>query len=500
MTARLATFRANLGAFVAALPPARRAILLATGIGSTALVLGLAWWVQRPLYRPLFTNLASGDAAAIVAALKADKVDYALDDDGHAVLVPQGELYEERLALASRGLPEGSGVGFEIFDRQQLGQTDFLQHLNYQRALQGELGRTIAELGGVESARVHLAIPERSLFVSQDRRPSASVVVKLAAGRTLARAQIDGIVHLVASSVQGLAPEAVTVLDEGGRLLTAPQSGDPALATQGAAIDYQRAIERATEERIESLVATVVGPGKVIARVAASLDFSRTERTEETVDPDRTAVKTSHTTREDPGGAKAAPGTSGAQRRDEQQEYEVSRTKVLTVAPVGSVKSLSVAVLVDGSYREENGRRVFVARTEDELGKLRTLVASAVGLDETRGDRLELTSAPFQAPETPAEPEPGALGRAMEWLPALLGRLFGAGVVIALLALVVRPLVAALGSAGATARGLRPGGPVPDGEAAVSDLARENLALVQQHPERAAQLVRQWLLDSQRAA
>src|SRR6185295_1164801 len=220
MGARVQQLWSQLAAFFLSLPPARRAAIGTVGVVSLAGVLGLAWWVQRPLMRPLFTNLSQEDAGAIVTSLRAEKVPFELDDGGRAVLVPAERLYELRLSLAGRGLPAGGGVGFEIFDKQTLGQTDFLQRLNYQRALQGELGRTIGQLGGVESARVHLALPERSLFVAQDRRPSASVVVKLAQGRSLSRAQIDGIVHLVAASVEGMAAESVTVVDEGGRILT----------------------------------------------------------------------------------------------------------------------------------------------------------------------------------------------------------------------------------------------------------------------------------------
>src|SRR5438093_13717355 len=190
MRARLEQLWIQLVDFVRAQPPARRIVLATTSVGSLVVVLGLAWWVQRPLYRSLFTNLAERDASAIVQALKTEKVPFRLEDGGRAVLVPAERLYELRLALASRGLPEGGGVGFEIFDKQSLGVTDFLQRLNYQVALQGELGRTIGQLGGVEAARVHLALPERSLFVAEDRRPSASVVVKLVPGRTLALSQI----------------------------------------------------------------------------------------------------------------------------------------------------------------------------------------------------------------------------------------------------------------------------------------------------------------------
>src|SRR2546428_378861 len=259
MGARLERLWTQLAAFFLAQPPARRIAIGTVGLVSMAAVLGLAWWAQRPLYRPLFTNLAERDASAIVQALKAEKVPFELEDGGRAVLVPSERQYEMRLALASRGLPEGGGVGFEIFDKQSLGQTDFLQRLNYQRALQGELGRTIGQLGGVESARVHLALPERSLFVAEDRRPSASVVVKLVQGRTLSAAQIDGIVHLVAASVEGLQPEAVTVVDEAGRILTSDRRGAEAAGTSNAPLEIQQAVERGAEERIESMLGAAGG-------------------------------------------------------------------------------------------------------------------------------------------------------------------------------------------------------------------------------------------------
>src|SRR5437870_7791921 len=182
MRARLDQLWIQLVDFVRAQPPARRIVLATTGVGSLVVVLGLAWWVQRPLYRPLFTNLAEQDASAIVEALRAEKAPFRLEDGGRAILVPAERLYALRLALASRGLPAGGGVGFELFDRQTLGQTDFLQRLNYQRALQGELARTIAELGGVDSARVHLALADHPDGSASDRRASASVVVKLARG------------------------------------------------------------------------------------------------------------------------------------------------------------------------------------------------------------------------------------------------------------------------------------------------------------------------------
>jgi len=514
MNARLQLLVRNLVDFFMGQPPARRAMLLGTGAVSMALVLGLAWWVQRPVYRPLFTNLAQGDAAAIVAALRDDKVPYRLEDGGRAVLVPAERLYELRLSLASRGLPEGGGVGFEIFDRQSLGQTDFLQHLNFQRALQGELSRTIAELSGVETARVHLALPERSLFVAQDRRPSASVVVTLAQGRTLAQGQIDGIVHLVAASVEGMVPEAVTVVDAGGRILTAERDAPLETGLSAQALEYQQAIERAAEERVQTMLATVVGRDKVTARVSARLDFARAERTEERYDPDGAVVKQSHTTREETTGASQAGGAAGAQsnltndpaaiaagdgpkssRRDEQQTWEISKIVSRTVAPVGAVQQLSVAVLVDGTYSEENGQRTFVPRPQEELDRLGELVKSAIGLDETRGDRISVSSAPFQVEASEEWSGGGITAGIGHWVPALLTRLLAVAVAVVVLLFVVKPLLLALAVRRAT--GAAAALELGDLSGAVQALTQENLLLTQQNPERAAQLVREWLGEEQ---
>jgi len=507
MNARLERLWSQIAGFFLAQPPARRVAIAVVGVVSMAAVLGLAWWVQRPLYRPLFTNLGERDAAAIIDALKAEKVQFQLEDGGRAVLVPAERQYELRLALAGRGLPEGGGVGFEIFDKQTLGQTDFLQRLNYQRALQGELGRTISQLGGVEAARVHLALPERSLFVAEDRRPSASVVVKLASGRSLAPKQIDGIVHLVAASVEGLQPDGVTVVDEGGRILTADRRGADATGTSTAPLEMQQTIERTAEDRIESMLGAVVGREKIVARVAASLDFARVERTEESWDPDRTAVRTTRTTKEETIGTKPPGGTPGVQanltndtsgappdvprsdRREENQSFEISKVVSHTIAPVGVVKQLSVAVLIDGTYTEENGKRTFSPRPPEEIDRLRELVKSAVGFDEKRGDKIEVTSVPFQTEAAPAGE--GVLGPLGRWAPVVLTRVLGVAFAGAMLLWVVRPLLLGLASrvpagAGGGALGLR---------GAVAELTQENLALTQQNPERAAALIRQWLRE-----
>jgi flagellar M-ring protein FliF len=491
---RLRTMWANATAFLAGLSAGRRLAVLGVALTMLSLVAAVAWRVQAPVYRPLFTNLDADDAAAIRERLAAEGVPYRTDDGGHALLVPADRLYGLRLSLASRGLPAGGGVGFELFDHQAPGQTDFMQRLSYQRALQGELARTIAELGGVDSARVHLALADHPDGTASDHRASASVVVKLARGARLAPAQIDGIVHLVAASVEGLLPDAVTVVDESGRVLTAAPRSDESLGIESAAVGYQRAIERSAEERIESLLAPVVGAGKVVARVAATIDFARTERTEETYDPDKTVVRESSATRET-GAASPRVDASASpriERRDEKQSFDVSKTVSRTVAPVGTVKALSVAVLIDGTYRDEDGRRVFVPRSDDEIERLKALVASAVGVSDARGDRLEVTSAPFQSPEP--EPVQGFLAATPSWAPPLAARLVAVLFALGALTLVVRPVVRALATA-------RSGPEIRLGEraGAAGELARENVTLAQQNPERAAQLVREWLAENAKA-
>jgi flagellar M-ring protein FliF len=491
---RLRAMWANATAFLAGLSAGRRLAVLGVALTTLALVAAVAWRVQAPVYRPLFTNLDADDTAAIRERLAAEGVPYRTEDGGRALLVPADRLYGLRLSLASRGLPAGGGVGFELFDHQAPGQTDFMQRLSYQRALQGELARTITELGGVDSARVHLALADHPGGTA-DHRASASVVVKLARGARLAPAQIDGIVHLVAASVEGLLPDAVTVVDESGRVLTAAPRSDESLGIESAAVGYQRAIERSAEERIESLLAPVVGAGKVVARVAATIDFARTERTEETYDPDKTVVRESSVTRDT--GASASPRVDASasprfDRRDEKQSFDVSKTVSRTVAPVGTVKALSVAVLIDGSYRDEDGRRVFVPRSDDEIERLKALVGSAVGVSDARGDRLEVTSAPFQSPEP--EPAQGFLAATPSWAPPLAARLVAVLFALGALALVVRPVVRALGTA-------QSGPEIRLGEraGAAGELTRENVTLAQQNPERAAQLVREWLAENAKA-
>jgi flagellar M-ring protein FliF len=331
----------------------------------------------------------------------------------------------------------------------------------------------------------------RDRWVAAVARLAAASTSRRVASAALAVASLLLVAGWAWWTVGALAPRGVAVAAAAGPVAAAEHDGS-------LAIDYQRRVERSFEERIEGLLAPIVGDGKAVVRVAATIDFSRTERTEELVDPDRTALRKSQAVREAAprtrGGATASP--AAVERRDDAQEFEVSRTTSRTIAPMGAVKQLSVAVAVDGTYRDEGGARVFVPRPDAELETLKTLVASAIGISDERGDRLEITSAPFQG--SPATPGDGVAGVAGGSASTLLGRLLGAVLVVAVLALVVRPIARALAPS--------PGAPagteiVVRGRGDADELARENVALVQQHPERAAQLIRQWLVDDgERAA
>lgn len=411
-------------------------------------------------YRLLFANLSETDAAAVVERLKEQKVPYRLEAGGTAVHVPADQVYEVRIALAGSGLPQGGGVGFEIFDRQSFGMTEFAQQVNYRRALQGELARTVASLGPVESARVHLAIPEKRLFKEQQQPTTASVIVKLVPGKELSESQIQGIVNLVAGSVEGMEPSRVAVIDASGRVLTKPARDESGILDPGM-LEYQQAIERRLEARAQALLDRALGAGNSLVQVTAKVDFSQRERLEETYDPDTTAVRSEQVI-QDKSGAEVSGGVPGVQsnlneaaisggavpssRSEQTTNYEVSKVVSKLVEPVGGVKNLSVAVLVSDRMvpGKEGAEATTVPRKQEELQAIETMVKSALGIDAARGDQISVVARPFENAffgEQP--PDAVSSNRLYEFLPfikyALI--LLGAALVYFLL---VRPMVRTL--------------------------------------------------------
>lgn len=402
-----------------ALPLRGRALAAAVGSGALVVLLWVVFSTHRPDMTTLFSQLDPADAGTIVEELKSAKVPYRVVDNGTRIMVPSGVVHETRLRLATKGLPQGGGVGFEIFDRTSLGTTDFVQRLNYQRALQGELARTIGQLKEVARARVHLALPQPSVFTDADKPATASVVLHLRPGSRLTPEQVRGIVHLVSSSVEGLTPDRVTVIDTFGKLLARPDDKGRGPTTTGQ-LEIQDALESELAHRVQTMLTEILGPNKATVRVAAQMDFSSVERTEEWFDP-RGVVKSEQRTSESqhssttppsgvagaasnvPGQSSTLPGAGTAKSTKEAEtiQYEVGKVFERKILAPGQLRRVSVAVLVDGTYRPvkdgkaSESRLVYIPRKREELEKIKEVVKKAVGFDAARGDEVEVVDFPF---------------------------------------------------------------------------------------------------------
>ncbi len=426
---RLQTAFAEVLGLWKAISPGRRLLVVGVTVIALIAVGAIAVLGGTPHLSPLMSNLSPEDVQAITARLSSAQVPYTLADNGTAILVPDDRVMEQRLALASDGLPRGGGVGFELFDETKLGRTRFEERLSYQRALEGELRRTIRQINGVRDARVHLGLPERSLFRERDDKPRASVTLQLAPGRRLSEENVQAIVHLTASSVEGLAADAVTVVDTSGQVLA---SGDGKHQQSGRQLEHQRGIEAELERRATSMLERTVGPGGASVHVSAELDYSTAETTSETYDPDGVVLRSEQTSDETraagTAGAGGIPGSrsnlAGTQsgsdqvpaagalggaanaRHSQTRNYEVSKTVSHEVSASGKLVRLSVAVLVDAK-REKNdkGELATTPRSREELDRFAELVKSAVGFDGRRGDRIEVQSSAFVEPLADAEPD-----------------------------------------------------------------------------------------------
>ena len=503
------------------LPVVRRLGILIALAATVAALVGVALWTQQPEMQVLFANLAPEDAGAIVEKLKESKVPYQVAAGGTSILVPDAQVHDLRLLLAGQGLPHGGGVGFEIFDRSTLGMSEFVQKLNYRRALQGELARTIAQMPEVARARVHLAVPERRLFSNEQDRPRASVVLSMRGSSGLTKGQVQGIVHLVASSVEGLQPNDVTVVDGHGRLLS-DGSGDGPTRLTGSQLEYQRSLEKDIETRIQTMLERIVGINKAVVRVSSLLDFRQVEMTEERYDPNGQVARSEQRSQEKstgtngvsggvpgvasnvpPGEAQEPTQTSSTSNvnKNEVVNYEISRTVSKIIEPTGTIKKLSVAVLVDGTYEApKEGEaadvpRKYIPRSEADMKRIEEIVKKAMGYSADRQDEVEVVNVQFGF-----EAEPGAGASAEEppatakWQPYIR---YGVGGLLFLLILlfVVRPLVAALTAPG-------PPSIQPQGGSAGAAFAQAELAGVSQtralefaksDPESTALVVKQWL-------
>ena len=426
------------------LPPRQKMGMAAALALTVALVIGTWLWSHQPDYVVLFSNLSDKDGGAITAALTQQQVPYKFSEGGGAILVPSSQVHDVRLRLASQGLPKGGLVGFEIMENQKLGISQFAEQVNYQRALEGELARSVQSLAAVESARVHLAIPKQSGFLRDEQKPTASILVSLYAGRTLEPSQVAGVVHLVASSVPELNPINVAVIDQNGNLLS--QKSDP---LRNAGLDptqlkYVQEVEKSYIKRIEDILTPIVGAKNIRAQVAADVDFNQTEQTAESfrpsTDPNRPTIRSQQTSESAstqagnggvPGalsnqppapatapitapatgaagatGSAAASATPLSSRKDATVNYELDKTIRHVKQSVGAVKRLSVAVVVNHKTQTlPDGKTKTNPLTEAEMKQINELVKEAMGFSQERGDTVNVANSPFTAPEKEVIPD-----------------------------------------------------------------------------------------------
>ncbi|RQP25249.1 flagellar basal-body MS-ring/collar protein FliF [Piscinibacter terrae] len=421
------------GARLAALPAKSK---FALGLGLAALVgvvLAMTLWSRDGDYKVLYANLSDKDGGAIIAQLSQMNVPYKHADGGAAILVPAAKVYDVRLKMAAAGLPKGSVAGFELMDSARFGQTQFQERLTFQRGLEGELTRSITALAAVQSARVHLALPNQNGFFREQQKPSASVLLTLHPGRTLDRSQIAGIVHLVSSSVPEMNPKAVSVLDQTGALLSSSE-GNNGAGLDAQQLQYVNQIETGYSKRIFDLLEPVVGRENLRATVTADVDFSQIEATSEEFKPnqgkDASPTIRSQQTTEQSGGTAAQPsgipgaasnqppvpatapitgaaqplqaaqgaGATNNSRRDAVTNYEVDKTVRVTRNATGTVKRLNAAVVVNNrAVTDAKGKTTYVALTADEMEKLTALVQESIGFSKERGDSVKVINAPFKA-------------------------------------------------------------------------------------------------------
>lgn len=510
-------------------------------------------WKRESDFRPLYTAMAPEDAAAVVQKLKETGIDYRLDDGGGSVLAPSSKIAESRLALAAAGLPKTGRIGFELFDKSAFGATEFVEHVNYKRALEGELERTVMSLAEVEQARVHLTLPKESIFLDKQQPAKASVVVKLRSAARIAPQNVLAITNLVASAVEGLAPEAVSIVDADGNLLNRPKrTGDnDASEITAEALEVRQQLERDLVAKMVSTVEPLLGQDRFRAGASVECDLTSGEQQEETYDPTHSVMASSQKTEDvsDRASASGIPGTAsnlpggaghpagsggGTSRRTENVTFQSSRIVRQTHIPQGMIKRMSLSVLVDNTVRWEGAgaarRRILEPPAPETLKTIKDLVAAATGFNAERGDQLIVESLPFESSlnseppkiEGPA-PKPKKEPAGPPWLDMLqknrdllLPIMLGIGVLLFL----IRTVVALFTGSGRSPRAESPlelpeGNAAPrsqigrapeqiageDEDEAASQDRRSNLAgrvqaLAQQDLDLAANVVKLWLQES----
>jgi len=343
-------------------------------------------------YRPLYSNLGIEDAAAVTEQLQKSNFKYKMENEGRTILIEKEKLYEARMALAKAGLPKTHGVGYELFDKTNLGMTDFVQKVNARRAMEGELQRTIEGLEEVKSARVHIVVPEPTIFLDNQKDSKASVVVRMVQGRELSKEQIRGIAFLVSSSVDGLKPQNISIIDYEGRLLSNPFGSDDAAMASSQNVELEQNVEKYLETKANQILTDVLGNGKAKVKVSVDMDFDKAEKTIEKYDPESKVVRSEERQDEN---VKNAP--DGDQTKEKSlTNYEIDKTIEHVVTETGNIKRLTVSVAVDGKYETDKaGKQNYTARSSQDMQSIEDMVKNAIGYDMARGDQISVVSMQF---------------------------------------------------------------------------------------------------------
>ena len=474
----------------------QKVLLGAVGTASAVCLVVFSLWLQKDEMAVLFTNLSPEDASAALEELAKQDVKAELTNGGSTILVPESMKDVLRIELGAKGVPSSSTVGFEIFDGNQYGLTEFLQNVNFKRALEGELTKTIESLQGIQSARVHLALPKPSIFKKLATQPTASVVLRLGRGARLGEQQIVGIQNLVAGSVEDLEAEQVTVIDQNGKVLSSALKDDE-IGRNETQLALRKEVESHLMEKASSMLDRVLGEGRSIVRVDATLNFEKIDKEREIFDPATTVVRSEERN-------ESNSTTTGDTQEISTTNYEINRTVERIVGETGGIKSLSVAVFVDGHYETVDGEDapVYAPLSDDELGQLRRIVQTAVGLNTVRGDQLEVVNMQFQQQD-----DLPAGGGAPDWLG--IGTQYGGKAVLVLLVLVLAMVLRkSLGrmletsfqpaGRGASARaGVGGGGEETehfDGIPEFNDKVIEDIQdYASENPERVAEVIQSWI-------
>ncbi len=419
----------------------QKILLGATSIFTIVIMSFLFIYMNKPSYSSLYTNLAQEDASKVVEYLSAQKIAFEIEDGGTTIKVPKDKVYELRLSLAGRGIPSSGIIGYEIFDKTTMGMSEFMQKLNYKRALEGELARTISQQEGVEGVRVHIVFPQKSIFKDEEKLPTASVVLKLRNNYSISNGSISAVVNLVSSSVEGLQPEKVTLLDTKGRLLSKEYSENPFAVNSGKQYEIKQSVENYLATKAQSLMDNVLGYGNSMIQVNTDLNFDQVEKTMELYDPESQVAVSEQTIKTESIGSEGSDSSSQISQNN-TTNYEISKTVQRVVENSGTIKKLSIAALINYSQKEvikgEETEIQYEPRPEQQIRMLEEIIKNAVGFDLTRNDQFSIVNLSFEtkpAEEVLMEGGPSIINQVEDWtnLILVLVGLAGAFFVIRLL-------------------------------------------------------------------